>query len=95
MMKEVSSGNLGDITCVRTALCAPGRDHLASLGKTFVGGALLGFGCYPIMFIQQIFKERPEKVVAVGQFLEGGEEEEENVAVGKRMVVMVTRLVVI
>ncbi|KAK7089967.1 trans-1,2-dihydrobenzene-1,2-diol dehydrogenase-like [Littorina saxatilis] len=67
MVEEVSSGSLGDVRCVQaTAVTSTGQV------KPVAGGALMALACYPITFVQQVFKERPEKIVALGQFSEEG-----------------------
>ena len=73
MVEEVNSGALGDIVCVRSCLAVPGNETvLNKFGMHMTGGATLATGVYPVTYVQQFFKDRPEKIVAVGQFVEGG-----------------------
>ena len=44
------------------------ENYFRSLG----GGALLDLGCYAVMAANDIFKEKPEKIVASGLVLETG-----------------------
>ena len=45
---------------------------MSNVCRSLGGGALLDLGCYAVMAANDIFKEKPEKIVASGLMLETG-----------------------
>nr|KAG5686692.1 hypothetical protein BaRGS_013591 [Batillaria attramentaria] len=65
--QELESGSLGQINILRATFAIPLAAFLRDLGRPpyFEGGCLLTSGCYLLHLAQLVFKQRPEKVVAV------------------------------
>ncbi|PVD34097.1 hypothetical protein C0Q70_05360 [Pomacea canaliculata] len=67
LREELSKGSVGKVNIVRAAFCSPTAVLERMRKRELGGGALMGSGCYLIQFADLIFKERPQKIVALGQ----------------------------
>lgn len=75
LQEELKAGTVGTVKIVRVPFCAPISHVDRAVKKALGGGGLLEIGCYTVQWANLVFKEQPEKIVAVGQLNEDGEME--------------------
>ncbi|XP_025087969.1 trans-1,2-dihydrobenzene-1,2-diol dehydrogenase-like [Pomacea canaliculata] len=72
LQEELKAGTVGTVKIVRVPFCIPISHVDRAVKKALGGGGLLDIGCYTVQWANLVFKEQPEKIVAVGQLNEDG-----------------------
>ncbi|KAK7099402.1 hypothetical protein V1264_003545 [Littorina saxatilis] len=72
MQEEIQAGNLGHINFLRANFCVPASSVQRLTKKEMGGGGLMDLGCYTVQYANLVFREQPEKIIAVGDLTEEG-----------------------
>ena len=70
LRKELESGTIGDVLSLYVNFGFRGLHIPRIKQKDHAGGAVYDIGCYPLLFSDFVFKEKPKKMVTAGCLLE-------------------------
>nr|KAG5702917.1 hypothetical protein BaRGS_034690 [Batillaria attramentaria] len=70
MREELKSGSLGNINFLRVGFCVCNKNMERISKKELGGGGLLDLGCYLVQYANLVYRDRPDKIMAVGDLNE-------------------------
>ena len=72
MQEVLKAGTLGRINFLRASFCVPAARVARVTRRALGGGGLMDLGCYLLQYADLVFRQQPDRVLAVGQLNEDG-----------------------